>query len=103
MAGQAAVRFGGSAGAFANPGDAVAALGSLLLLAPGGLPLALGCRRLWRLRYRRAAWAAGIGLGVLTAAGTVFAGLLRPVAIIVCAVLFSLPVWFAWRRLAPRD
>ena len=101
MAGQAAVRFGGSAGAFANPGGAVAALGSLLLLAPGGL--ALGCRRLWRLGYRRAAGAAGIGLGVLTAAGMVFTGMLRPVAIIVCAVLFSLPVWFAWRRLAPRD
>ena len=32
---------------------------SLVPVAPCGLPLALGCRQLWRLGYRRAAWMAG--------------------------------------------
>ena len=39
---------------------------SLVFVAPCGLPLALGCRRLWRLGFRRAAWWAGIGLGAVT-------------------------------------
>ena len=38
-------------------------VGSLVPVAPCGLPLALGCRRLWRLGYRRGAWMAGIGTG----------------------------------------
>ncbi|MCY4237205.1 MAG: hypothetical protein OXC93_02430 [Rhodospirillaceae bacterium] len=50
-------------GAFVDPGEALTALVSLVLLAPCGLPLVPGCRRLWRLGYRRSAWAAGIGLG----------------------------------------
>ena len=100
VAAQAALRFGPSAGAFADSGEAMAALGSLAVTVPCGLPLALGCRRLWRLGYRRAAWTAGIGLGVLTIPATVFAGLLGPVAIAVWAVLFSLPVWLAWLWLA---
>ena len=99
---QAAVRFGASAGAFAGPGEAMAALGSLAFLAPCGLPLALGCRRLWRLRYRRAAWTTGIGLGAATVAATLFAGLLGPVAIAVWAALLSLPAWIAWLWLARR-
>ena len=54
---------------------------SLGVVAPCGLPLALGCRRLWRQGYRRAAWATGIGLG--------------PIAILVYAAVLSLPVWTA--------
>ena len=91
---QAAVRF--------PPGDTrlwpavLTAAGSLLLVAPCGLPLALGCRRLWRLGYRRGAWTAGVALGAATVAVTLAAGLLGPVAMAVCAVALGLPVWFAW-------
>ena len=94
---QAALRFGVSPGAFAAARELLAALGSLAVAVPCGLLLALGCRRLWRLGYMRAAWAAGVGLGVATVAGTVLAGLLGPVAITVWAVLLSLPVWISWR------
>jgi len=97
---QAAVRFGPSTVAFADAGEAMAALGSLAVAVPCGLPLALGCRRLWRLGYRRAALAAGIGCGALTIPAAVFAGLLGPVAIAVRAALLSLPVWLAWLWLA---
>ena len=68
---------------------------SLLPVIPSGLPLALGCRWLWRLQYRRTAWAAGIPLGAVTVAATVVAGLLGPIAIVICAVVLSLPVWIA--------
>ena len=95
---QAALRFGPAGGAFAHAGEAMATLGWLAV--PCGLPLALGCRRLWRLGYRRAAWAAGIALGVFTVWAAVVAGLLGPVAIAVCAALLSLPVWLAWLWLA---
>lgn len=88
---QAAVRFGDAS--FADPGALLAALGSLAPVALCGLPLALGCRSLQRLGYRRAAWAVGIGLGIPTVAGTVVAGLLGPAAIAVWAVLLSLPAW----------
>ncbi len=97
---QAALRFGPSAGAFADSGEAMAALGSLAVTVPCGLPLALGCRRLWRLGYRRGAWVAGIGLGVLTIPATVFAGVLGPVAIAAWAALLSVPVWLGWLWLA---
>ena len=73
--------------------------GSLVLVAPCGLPLALACRRVWRLGYRRSAWAAGIGLGVVTVAASLVAGLLGPIAIAVYAAALSLPVWIAWRCL----
>ena len=93
---QAAVRFG--------PGSAVAGLatevGSLVPFAPCGLPLAIGCRLLWGLGYRRSAWLAGAGLGAVTVAATLMAGLLGPVAIVVSAVVLSLPVWIAWFWLA---
>ena len=102
VAAQAALRFGPSAGAFADSGEAMAALGSLAVTVPCGLPLALGCRRLRRLGYRRAAWAAGIALGVLTVWATVVAGLLGPVAVAIGAALLSLPVWIAWLWLARR-
>ena len=69
---------------------------------PCGLPLALGCRRLWRLGYRRGAWIAGVALGAATVAVTLPAGLLGPAAIAVCAVLVGLPVWLMWWRLVWR-
>ena len=99
---QAALRFGPSAGRFADSGEALAALGSLAIAVPCGLPLALGCRRLRRLGYRRGAWVAGVVLGVFTVQATVVAGLLGPVAIAVGAAVLSLPAWAAWRWLAYR-
>ena len=93
---QAALRFGPSAGAFADAGEAMAALVSLAVVVPCGLPLALGCRRLWRLGYRRGAWLAGIVLGVVTVWAAVVAGLLGPAAIAVGAAVLSLPMWIVW-------
>ena len=106
VAAQAAVRFLPKAGGAPEPGmwagSAIMAMSSLAVLAPCGLPLALGCRRLWRLRYRRAAWLAGIGLGAVTVAASLVAGLLGPVAIAMYAIVLSLPVWAAWWWLARR-
>ena len=96
---QAALRLGPSAVAFADAGEAMAALG---VTVPCGLPLALVCRRLRRLGYRRGAWLAGIVLGAATVWAAVVAGLLGPVAIAVGAALLSLPVWIAWLWLARR-
>ena len=102
---QGAARFLSAAEA---PGDShlwpavLTAAGSLLPVVPCGLPLALGCRRLWRLRYRRAAWTAGIGLGVVTVAASLLAGLLGPVAIAIYVIVLSLPVWGAWWWLVRR-
>ena len=75
---------------------------SLTPVAPCGLPLAVGCRRLWRLGYRRTAWTAGVGLGAVTVAGSLVAGLLGPVAIAACALVVSLPSWIAGWWLARR-
>ena len=97
---QAAVRFDPSAVGIVASGELLAALGSLAVVAPCGLPLVLGRHRLWRLGDRRAAWAAGAGLGAVTIPVAVFAGLLGPLAIAAGAVLLSLPVWIAWRWLA---
>ena len=105
VAAQAAVRFPFWAGATGDPHfwpAALTAAGSLVLVAPCGLPLALGCRRLWRLRYRRAAWAVGIGLGAVTVMASLVAGLLGPIAIAIYAIVISLPVWGAWWWLARR-
>lgn len=105
VAAQAAIRFmpvdAPPGGPHLSPA-ALAAAGSLILVSPCGLPLALGCRRLWRLRYRRAAWVAGIGLGAVTVAASLVAGLLGPVAIAICAIMLSLPVWGAWWWLVRR-
>ena len=108
-------RFGADGGPAAEPGMWLAAVpmmvGSLVPVAPCGLPLALGCRRLWRLGYRRGAWMAGIGLGAVTAAASLVAGLLGPVAswvagllgpIALYAVVLSAPVWIAWYWLVRR-
>ena len=101
---QAAVRFGPATDGPPDPAMWVAtvlmAVSSLVLVAPCGLPLALGCRRLWRLGYRRGAWWAGVSLGALTVAASVLAGLLGPVAIAVWAAIFSLPAWAGWWWLA---
>ena len=88
----AVLRFGNEPATWAMlPLSAVA----LLPVAPCGLPLALACRRLWRLGYRRAAWTAGVVLGVVTVAASLVAGLLGPIAIAIYAVILSLPVWVA--------
>ena len=77
-------RFGANGGPAAEPGMRLAAVpmmvGSLVPVAPCGLPLALGCWRLWRLGYRRGAWMAGIGLGAVTVAASLVAGLREPMA-----------------------
>ena len=90
----------------ADPGPSPAMLpmlaGSLVLVAPCGLPLALGCRRGWRRGYRRAAWWAWIGLGAVTVVASVMTGLLGPIAIAIYAAVVSLPVWAAWWWLAHR-
>ena len=102
----AVVRFRADGGPAAEPAMWLATVPmmavSLALVAPCGLPLALGCRRLWRLGYRRGAWTAGIGLGAVTAAASLVAGLLGPVAIAVYAVVLSVPVWIAWCWLVRR-
>ncbi len=71
------------------------ATGSLIFVAPCGLPLPLACRRLWRHGYPRAAWAAMVALGLVTVAATLIAGLLGPLGIAICAAVFSAPVWIA--------
>ena len=97
---QAAARFGSPHAALGAHGELLAALRSLAPVVPCGLPLALGCRRLWRLGYRRAAWVAGVWLGVVTIPVVALAGLLGPVAIAAGAAVVSLPVWIAWWWLA---
>ena len=84
------------------PAMLLMSVGSLVPVAVCGLPLALGCRRLWRLGYRRAAWMAGTGLGAVTVAASLVAGLLGPVAIAVYAAALSAPVWIVWYWLARR-
>ena len=99
---QVAVRFGGTAEQMMLP-TLLAAAGSFILVAPCGLPLALACRRLWRLGHPRAAWGWGLALGVVTVPATLVAGLLGPIAILVYAVVLSLPVWIAALVLARRQ
>lgn len=103
---QAAVRFVPQADGAPETGmlmmAAVMSVSSLVVLAPCGLPLALGCRKLWRLGRRQTAWWLGVSLGALTVAASVFAGLLGPVAIAVVALLGSAPVWAASWWLARR-
>ena len=99
----AAVRFGPTAVA---PGEgataALMAVPSLIVAAVCGLPLALACRRLGRLGHARAAWIAGVVLGVATVAASLLAGLFGPPGIAVVAVVLSLPVWIAAFWLARR-
>ena len=95
----AVVRFGGDSAFWTSLPLAMA---SLVPVAPCGLPLALGCRWLLRLGYRRDAWTAGVLLGTVTVATSLVAGLLGPVAIALFAVVLSLPVWAAAWWLARR-
>ena len=69
------------------------ALLSLLPVAPAGLPLAFACRRLHRTGFRITAWIAMAVLAVATVAATLVAGLLGPAAIVIYALLLSLPAW----------
>lgn len=102
----AVVRFPPDAGPSTEPAVwvtvAVMSAQSLVFVAPCGLPLALACRRLWRLGYARAAWGAGIGVGVITVAASLVAGLLGPVGILAYALVLSAPVWMAAWWLARR-
>lgn len=102
----AVVRFGADAWPATEPGAwiamAVMSLQSLVFVAPCGLPLALACRRLWRLGHGRVAWAAGIGLGTVTVAASLGAGLLGPAGILAFASVLSAPAWIAVWRLARR-
>ena len=97
----AAIRFGPTAVA---PGEgataALMAVPSIIVAAVCGLPLALACRRLGRLRHARAAWIGGIVLGAATVAASLPAGLFGPPGVAIVAVLLSLPVWIAvfWLR-----
>lgn len=94
---QAAIRFPPQGGSAWTP-EHVLMAGVMMVLslspvAVCGLPLALACRRVWRLDYRRTAWILGTGLGAVTTLVTVFAGLLGPVAILIAALVSSLPAW----------
>ena len=63
----ALVRFGLVNRPWSEPGVMLMAAQSLIVVAPCGLPLALGCRQLWRLGYRCCGtWTAGIGLATIT-------------------------------------
>ena len=85
------LRLGADAGPW--PMTAFMIVSSLVVVAPAGLPLALACRRLWRLGNPGAAWLAFAVLGPATVAASLLAGLLGPLAIAICAALFSGPVW----------
>ena len=71
------------------------ALLSLLVVAPAGLPLPFACRLLHRKGFRITAWIAMAVLAAATVAATLVAGLLGPAAILICALLVSLPAWLA--------
>ena len=92
----AAIRFGPTS---VVPGEgasaALMAVPSLIVAAVCGLPLAWACRRLGHLGHARAAWIAGIVLGVATVAASLPAGLFGPPGIAIVAVVLSLPVWIA--------
>ena len=102
----AAVRFSPEPGSSTEPVTwvtaAVMSVPSMLFVAPCGLPLALACRRLCRLGYARAAWGAGIGVGAISVAASLVAGLLGPIGILAYALALSAPVWMAAWWLARR-
>ena len=88
------LRLGTDAGPW--PMTAFMIVSSLVVVAPAGLPLALACRRLWRLgTSRRGPGRHSRCWGPRTVAASLLAGLLGPLAIAICAALFSGPVWIA--------
>ncbi|MDD9989659.1 MAG: hypothetical protein OXQ31_25560 [Spirochaetaceae bacterium] len=87
------LRLGADAGPW--PMTAFMIVSSLVVVAPAGLPLALACRRLWRLGRHVAAWVAFAMLAIATVAASLLAGLLGPLAIAVSATVMSVPVWIA--------
>ncbi len=97
IAASALARFGMPADPAMESGDGIAAFmlqaATLAPVAPCGLPLALGCRRLRRLGLDRAAWCLGAVLGSATIAGALSAGLLGAAGVAVCAVILSFPAW----------
>lgn len=104
---QAAVRFLPRGGAAAWTPELFLMAGvmmvqSLIPVAVCGLPLALACRRIWRLDHRRTAWILGAGLGAATLFVTVLAGLLGPLAILIAVLVLSLPAWITALCLARR-
>ncbi len=83
------------------------ALWQLALLAAGGLPLMLACRKLWRDGYGFLAVASFALLAPLTVGAATVGGILGPVAVIAYAVVLSSPAWLlhvliARRRRRPR-
>ncbi len=92
---QAAVRFPPERYSAADPAMLAEAAASLAVLVPCGLPLSLACRRLWRIGYRRSALWTWVALGTVSVAGAIAAGLLGPLAIVICTVALSLPAWGA--------
>ena len=79
----------------------------LAVLAPAGLPLATACGGLWRRGHGVAAWAAVVVLVPAIVGGGVAADPFGLVAVAVCAVVASLPVWLLYGylrlyRRAPR-
>ena len=69
------------------------ALLPLLVLVPAGLPLALACRKLSQAGSASLAYSLWVVLGLLTVPVVLYAGLLGPIAIVIYAVVVSLPVW----------
>ena len=104
---QAAARFGSDAVEAGRLGPWLAVMAmeglSLAPLVPCGLPLALGCRKLWRLGYRARRLDHGRRVRRGDGNGDAAGRLLGPVAVAAWAVLLSLPVWIAWLRLARAD
>ena len=102
---QAAVRFLPATDGPPEPGMwvATALMGGASLVVVAPVRAAAGARPPPPLAARLSARllvGRGVALGAKTVAASVSAGLLGPVAIALCAVIFSLPAWGAWWWLA---
>ena len=76
--------------------------GWLVLLALCGLPLAVGCRRLRQLGYRRVAWIAGAAIGAVTVSAALAGGPLGPVWVAFHTLILGAAVWLIWPLLPRR-